>query len=233
MKRVNLQKIKSSLTAAVILAALFTSIQIPTAQAATVGSNQCVQTVDSNAGVSVYQDLGFCYVAFKNVTSYTWTPPATLREIDLLVVAGGGGGGSRHAGGGGAGGLINSTSVAISGSDLSISVGGGGAGGAATTSTGNDGANGSNSQISGSGITTRIAVGGGRGAYNSTSGSGGSSGGGGCCGNSFVLFVLVLRAIGSSGLVDLVDPPLVDVDEEDDIIAEAAESVQCGHGDDE
>jgi hypothetical protein len=70
----------------VLLAALFSVIQTPSAQAVTVGSNQCVQTVDTSAGVSVYQDLGFCYVAFKNATTYTWTPPATLREIDLLVV---------------------------------------------------------------------------------------------------------------------------------------------------
>ena len=179
----NLQKIKRTLTCAVILAALLPLLQLPTAGAATVGTNQCVQTVNSNSGVSVYQDSGSCFIAFKTATTtYTWTPPSTLREIDLLVVAGGGGGGSRHAGGGGAGGLINSTSVAISGTDLSISIGSGGAGGAATGSAGNEGANGSNSQVSGSGITTRTAIGGGGGGYNVTSGSGGSSGGGGCCG---------------------------------------------------
>jgi hypothetical protein len=175
---VNLQKIKSSFTAAVILAALFTSVQIPTAQAATVGSNQCVQTVDSNAGVSVYQDSGSCLVAFKTATTYTWIPPSTLREIDLLVVAGGGGGGWRHAGGGGAGGLINSRGISISGADISISVGGGGSG--ATGSPAN-GTNGTNSQVSGGGVSTLTAIGGGGGAYNYTSGSGGSSGGGSCC----------------------------------------------------
>jgi hypothetical protein len=175
-------------------------LSISPATAASVGSNQCVQTVNTSAGVSVYQDSGFCYVAFKNVTSYTWTPPATLREIDLLVVAGGGGGGSRHAGGGGAGGLINSTSVAISGSDLSISVGGGGAGGAATGSAGNEGVNGSNTQVSGSGITTRTAIGGGGGGYNLTSGSGGSSGGGGCCGQGLGTATSGQGRLGSAGI---------------------------------
>lgn len=174
----NLQKIKSSLASAAVLAALFTSAQIPTADAATVGSNQCVQTVDSSSGVSVYQDTGSCFIAFKSATTYTWTPPATLREIDLLVVAGGGGGGWRHAGGGGAGGLIDSRSISISGTDISISVGGGGSG--ATGSPAN-GANGGDSQVSGGGVSTLTAVGGGGGAYNSTSGSGGSSGGGSCC----------------------------------------------------
>jgi hypothetical protein len=85
---VNLQKTKSSLTSAVILTALLTTVQFPTAQAATVGSNQCVQTVNSNSGVSVYQDSGSCFIAFKSATTYTWTPPSTLREIDLLVVGG-------------------------------------------------------------------------------------------------------------------------------------------------
>jgi hypothetical protein len=33
--------------------------------------------------------------------------------------------------------------------------------------------------------------------------------------------------------VDGVDPPLVEVDEEDDIITEAREAVHCGHRDDE
>jgi hypothetical protein len=74
---VNLQKYKNSFASFVLLAALFSAFQTPIAQAVTVGSNQCVQTVDTSAGVSVYQDLGFCYVAFKNATTYAWTPPAT------------------------------------------------------------------------------------------------------------------------------------------------------------
>lgn len=180
----NLQKTKSSLTSAVILTALLTTVQFPTAQAATVGSNQCVQTVNSNSGVSVYQDSGSCFIAFKSATTYTWTPPSTLREIDLLVVGGGGGGASRHAGGGGAGGLINSTNVAISGSDLTIKVGGGGGGGPAQSTAGANAFNGETSTVSGSGISTRNAIGGGGGSSNASAGSGGSGGGGSCCGGS-------------------------------------------------
>jgi hypothetical protein len=166
----------------VLFAALFSSVHTPVAQAVTVGSNQCVQTVDSSAGVSVYQDTGFCYVAFKDARSYTWSPLATLREIDLLVVAGGGGGGSRHAGGGGAGGVINLTSVAINGTDIILSVGSGGAGGVEASSGGNNGTNGNNSQVSGGGLTTRTAIGGGGGGYGGGTNSGGSGAGGGSSG---------------------------------------------------
>ncbi|CAN2209020.1 Cadherin_repeat domain containing protein [Candidatus Nanopelagicaceae bacterium] len=178
----NLQKLKNSFVSVVLLAGIFSSVHTPVAQALTVGSNQCVQTVDSSAGVSVYQDTGFCYVAFKNATSYTWSPPTALREIDLLVVAGGGGGGSRHAGGGGAGGVINLTSVGINGTDINLSVGSGGAGGVEASAGGNTGTNGNNSQASGGGLTTRIAIGGGGGGYGAGTNSGGSGAGGGSSG---------------------------------------------------
>jgi hypothetical protein len=152
------------------------------ANAATIGTAPCVQTIDITAGVAVYQDGNSCFVAFKTVGTYSWTPPIGVSKVDLLVVAGGGGGGARHAGGGGAGGLINSANSTINTSALSVIVGTGGSGGAATGSGGNEGANGNNSQVSGGGITTLTAIGGGGGAYGSVSGSGGSGGGGGCCG---------------------------------------------------
>ncbi len=181
MKRAGL--LSSKFNSAVLLL-FISSIQafVPsTANALTTGTAPCVQTVDSTSGVSVYRDGNSCYVAFKSVQSYTWTPPIGVTNIDLLVVAGGGGGGARHSGGGGAGGLINAQSQAINATDVSISVGGGGAGGPATSSTGNNGSNGSNSVVSGGGLTTQTAIGGGGGAYNSAAGNGGSGGGGGCC----------------------------------------------------
>ncbi len=178
----NLRKHENKFAFFAVLTVLISAIQAPVSHAATVGTNQCVQTVNSSSGVAVYQDLGFCYVAFKNAASYTWSPPATLREIDLLVVAGGGGGGSRHAGGGGAGGVINVNSLAINGTDMNLVVGAGGAGGAAASTGGNSGANGDNSQISGGGITTRTAIGGGGGGYGAGTNSGGSGAGGGSSG---------------------------------------------------
>ena len=182
MKRARLLKFRYSLFSAVLIAALASGIQPPVAQAAIAGSGTCAQTVDSSAGVSVYQDTNHCYVAFKNAATYVWSPAASVRVIDLLVVAGGGGGGSRHAGGGGAGGVINLTSLSINGTDVSLTVGAGGAGGLLASSGGNNGSNGSNSQVSGGGLTTRIAIGGGGGGYGGGTNSGGSGAGGGSSG---------------------------------------------------
>lgn len=201
MKRVALQNSKKKLSALFIISALsLFGISTPVV-AATLGNAPCVQTIDVTAGVNVYKDGNSCFVAFKTVGSYVWTPPTGVSKVDLLVVAGGGGGGSRHAGGGGAGGLINSEATSINTSALSISVGGGGAGGPATSNAGLEGSNGYNSVVSGSGITTRTAVGGGGGGYTQTSGSGGSSGGGGCCGQAIGTATSGQGNLGSTGYV--------------------------------
>jgi len=122
---------------------------------------------------------GYTYLAFKTVGTCSYTPPANVSAIDLLIVAGGGGGGSRHAGGGGAGGLINATGVTTNGSAFSITVGAGGSGGAGLGSGGSNATNGETSTVSGGGITTRNAIGGGGGSYNLAPASSGGSGGGG------------------------------------------------------
>ena len=172
---------RASVFALVLSLIAFLPVNSTYAQA--VGSGNCVQTVDNATGVAVFEESGYCYVAFKSVRTTVWTPPSGVTNIDLLVVAGGGGGGSRHAGGGGAGGLINAQNLTINNSDLTIAVGGGGNGGGATSTGGNDGSNGQNSQVSGGGITTRTAVGGGGGAYNQASSISGGSGGGGAGSN--------------------------------------------------
>ena len=64
-------------------------------------------------------------------TTYTWTPPATSLQANVLLVAGGGGGGNNKAGtyenggGGGAGGVVYKTGETISGQQT-IVVGQGG-----------------------------------------------------------------------------------------------------------
>lgn len=182
MKRTGSQSSKFALFAAltsILASILFSTFPAPSASAASAGTNQCIQSVNTATGITVYQDLGYCWIAFRNVGSYTWTPPTTVTEIDLLVVAGGGGGGSRHAGGGGSGGVINNLGLSINSTDLSISVGAGGAGGAAASSGGNSGSNGADSIVSGGGIATLTAVGGGGGGYGAGTNSGGSGGGGG------------------------------------------------------
>ncbi len=150
------------------------------ASAASVGSGNCVQTVDLASNIVVVESNGLCFIAFKSGTRI-WTPPIGIVNIDLLVVGGGGGGASRHAGGGGAGGLLQSTDVLINGSDVTIRVGAGGAGGPAQSTAGANASNGETTTVSGGGISTRNAIGGGGGSSNSTAGSGGSGGGGNCC----------------------------------------------------
>src|SRR6056300_1703556 len=105
-------------------------------------------------------------------TTYTWTPPSTSMNANVLVVAGGGAGGSDNAGGGGGGGVIFQNGVAISGTQT-IKVGKGGVG----PITNGTATNGYNSEAFGS-----TAIGGGRGGTGNTgilNGSVGGSGGGG------------------------------------------------------
>jgi len=104
--------------------------------------------------------------AFTIVGTTSWTAPADVKEIEVLVVGGGGGGGgSTYSGGGGAGGLIYRSEFSVtSGTSYTVTVGGGGA----------IGLNGSNSVFS-----TLTAIGGGAGGTGSLAGSAGGSGGGG------------------------------------------------------
>ena len=108
----------------------------------------------------------------------SWSVPAGVTEIDVLVVGGGGAGGARsgsgYAGGGGAGGLVFVQGYDVSGygSTVSFSVGSGGAG---TSTSGNPGSN--------SVFGNLTAIGGGQGIRSErtpsvAAGSGGSGGGG-------------------------------------------------------
>ena len=124
----------------------------------------------------------FLPVDYNNVvtaSSYSnCTDCNNSKLVEFLIVAGGGGGGSVAGGGGGAGGYISS-SIFITASSYSVTIGNGGNGG-------NDGTNGGNSSI-----FSIAANGGGRGGSGTTSDSGsvGGSGGGaganvgGFCGN--------------------------------------------------
>ena len=68
----------------------------------------------------------------------TFSVPASLTSVDVLVVAGGAGAGSQHCGGGGAGGLIYRPGYPISaGSPISVTVGPGSVGGGNTHNPGN------------------------------------------------------------------------------------------------
>lgn len=103
--------------------------------------------------------------------SETWTPPAGVTAVDVLIVAGGGGGGNHYGGGGGggAGGVRYVTNVAVSG-PVTVTVGAGGIG-ATDLQMGGDGGS------SAFGALTAIGGGGG-GAWDGNGRPGGSGGGG-------------------------------------------------------
>lgn len=116
----------------------------PSAEAATnitaTGTNPriCDQTVADTTGVTAYRLAGGdCVVEFKNSGTTSWTSPALISSVQILVVAGGGGGGSRHAGAGGGGGLLYVTNYgATANTTYSLTVGAGGAGAAGVTVSG-------------------------------------------------------------------------------------------------
>jgi hypothetical protein len=114
--------------------------------------------------------------AFTSTGADTWTCPAGVTSIELLVVAGGGGGSAPYyAGGGGAGGVIHDTDyTVVPGVVYDLSVGAGGTAGNATA--GDDSV--WNVNAEGSGITF-TADGGGRGGGGGGSNNGGSGGSGG------------------------------------------------------
>ena len=120
-------------------------------------------------------------VSFTTIGSTTWTAPAGVNYIEVLVVGGGGSGsGSRGAsngspGGGGGGVIYSSAYPVIPSTTYTVVVGAGGTGGLGTAV---DGTNGANSQFD-----LLIALGGGYGGGNyvgaTNSINGGSSGGAG------------------------------------------------------
>lgn len=119
-------------------------------------------------------------------TGCTWTVPAGVTSVRVLVVGGGGGGGGFHtAGGGGAGGLIDSVGLTVTpNATLSVVVGKGGSPGSAVGSQyTNPGGNGADSVFDS--LTAVGGGGGGGGGANSQIGNpgsaGGSGGGGGRC----------------------------------------------------
>ena len=116
--------------------------------------------------------------SFTTVGSTSWTAPAGVTLIEVLVVGGGGGGGFQVGGGGGGGGVIyNSAYPVTPGNSYTVTVGAGGTGAANGSTAGTNGGL--------SRFDILVALGGGRGANHSTGatagglGASGSSGGGG------------------------------------------------------
>jgi hypothetical protein len=112
----------------------------------------------------------------------TWTSPAGVTRVDVLLVGGGGGGGGagavNHMGGGGGGGAVVQQTIAISASTAyTITIGGGGAAG--TYNNSSPGGNGTNSTFGS--LLTALGGGGGWSSFGvrpaqGTFGSGGGQG---------------------------------------------------------
>lgn len=127
----------------------------------------------ASGGDIIVNDGEYWYHAFLTTGAFK---PKTSLTCDMLVVAGGGGGGHNAGGGGGAGGLLGFTSVPLTNSSYTCTVG---AGGAAGIGNGVVGYTGGTSQF---GSFTVVAGGGGGGSIFTYNGIAGGSGGGGASG---------------------------------------------------
>lgn len=130
-----------------------------------VGTGGTITTIVSGNGV-------YKVHTFTTAGSSTFTPPAGVSKVEVLVVGGGGGGGETIGGGGGGGGVVHNLAYAVTGSPITVTVGAGGAGGTgAGYPAGTKGAD--------SVFGTITALGGGAGGgYNvNATGTGGSGGG--------------------------------------------------------
>lgn len=89
----------------------------------TVGTGACSSTVTDNSTSAVEEVTvaNYCVLKFKSGNN-SWTAPAGVNNIWLLVVGGGGTGGYGRGGGGGGGGMYENTNFTVSNQSYSISV---------------------------------------------------------------------------------------------------------------
>ena len=161
-------------------------LPINAASATSIGSSPCTTDVTNSATVEITTSGGYCYLVFKSGTN-TWTVPAGLSSVSILLIGGGGAGGSgAFGGGGGAGGVVYDSSFSVTGgASYLTSIGAGGTAGANTLQKAtNQSTNGSDTWFNSN--STLVAKGGGAGAsysYGQSAGSlcrgrdGGSGGG--------------------------------------------------------
>lgn len=182
------RSVSRTITSFLLVIATLTAVNSHTAYAATVvatgtDAGICNQEVSDATNVTAVRLAGGdCVVSFNSGT-VSWTVPANLKRIKILLVGGGGGGGGSYdtagAGGGGAGQalLINSREITAK-VTYQITVGNGGAGGfhiARTNSVDAIGVSGTSSSISFNSSTLHTAFGGGGGGSSRANGPGTSS----------------------------------------------------------
>ena len=138
-------------------------------------------------------------VYFTSLGGTSWTVPANVDSIEILVVGGGGGGGSDMGGGGGAGGVVyDGNYPTVPGQAISLSIGGGGVG----ASAGIGQAKGSNGGNTTFGTITAYGGGGGASAHDrSTSPAGDGASGGGAAGGAVPPSGGANGTIGDNGLI--------------------------------
>ena len=94
--------------------------------------NTTTGAIESNEGSgfsSLQQMVDSRIIKFTEVGSFTWTVPAGVTSVRVLVVAGGGGGCERHGGGGGGGGMLEHFGYPVTpGGSIPVVVGAGGKG---------------------------------------------------------------------------------------------------------
>jgi hypothetical protein len=174
-------RITAKVSIFVLILSAFNFVNTAQSVAATItatGTNPsvCNQTVDVTTGVTAERLAdGDCVVKFTAAsTTISWTVPAGVTAVNLLVVGGGGGGGSRAAGGGGGGGIAETTNYLVTAGNIhAITVGAGGPGAESSTAANGSAGFASSFLRSAEGLT---ANGGAEGLDHLSTGRGGASG---------------------------------------------------------
>lgn len=112
-----------------------------------------------------------CQAIYSTAGSFTWTAPAGVAKVDVLLVGAGGGGGTPGGGGGGEVRIVTDHAV-TAGQGYAVVVGAGGSGAGGPTGTG-----GAASSFDGSALTAAGGAGGAESVYTASGGGGGAAGG--------------------------------------------------------
>ena len=129
------------LTAAAMVVSSLVGVDIQASSATTIGTGSCASTISGGLTTETkdlkqaWEAAPWCRIAFT-AGSGTWTVPAGVTSVEVLVFGGGGGGGNFGGGGGGEG-IVKSPKIEFlgsaypvtSGAELNVSIGAGGTGG--------------------------------------------------------------------------------------------------------
>lgn len=140
MMQIKSGKLRATVAIVVISLPFIFSQPPVSAAAGTVGTGNCLSTVSEASYFTASTTGNYCLLTFKatastSTISATWTVPAGVQSIQVLVIGGGGGGGTDIGGGGGGGRVVESTLSVTPGATPTLVAGKGGAPGNGTYST--------------------------------------------------------------------------------------------------